>query len=673
MSIFERQDFLFPFVRFHLLFYSTVTFENMAFQLWTIFFILLSTPLSQADTSTLQARDFSRQLTLVTTTFLKEKTQSRFSGRDLFHSHAALQFEAVGDEPALRVQLAATPETLLQQGGLDIAGTGNNPLTLVSVEMATNARLADNRIPAHLARTFNDLGTVNYKNADIMDPRTGAGLVWDAWSTDPVYRSGRTPTGKKQVINDCNSMVRRLLNKMKVPPQKRIAAVFKDSEEYALRDGQFVQVDVKVGLYRSLNRDPKKGLTAFHLDAPPPSSPVEADQYQAPELQSTDLGPPDVTSSPEDNLLGHGNTQDPELTGGLGAVSSETDICPRSGKELWSRACLPSPALFEGEIFVASSRAGGALQTIRVIGTAAAEAIGIAATVAAVVVVIVDFVNHNWVGGSFGLAGLVAGIAVAGLVSGPAGWVLAGAITAFFAILPGAFVKAANPPRITDTIQILQWATFGDSSHTGNEGCQKQHPNANCTTLYGAGVLSLVFQWDNFDSIAFLIAHNDGYAMSIPDIANAFQVVDLQKPGDSAQAAAVIDCGTLQRIPSRWRLQQGSPKWCPKPTFVLRRNIITLPLLNQTADQVFNRIVPHSGGDCVLVNDAATTQILPDYNITLVGGQAAIACNLTAGFKELGTVVPINNQGLPMTIQGTETNSHRDTGRRSKKSDKHRR
>ena len=335
------------------------------------------------------------------------------------------------------------------------------------------------------------------------------------------------------------------------------------------------------------------------------------------------------------------------MAGTDAAVPGGADACPRDPGGLRSRACAPGTTFVLGDVAVVSSRAGGVLETFKVATSAAAEGAALIAAAAMVVLVMIDFVNHDWVGGAFGLASFIAGVAVAALASDPMGLLLAGMVTVFFAILPGAFQSQAKPPSISNTTQILQWAVFGDSSHSDDEKCQKQHPGSNCTMVYGPGVLSSVFQWTNYDSILFLIQYNKGYAMTIPDMAKAFQVRDPEDPVKTANTIAVIDCNNGQQTPTRWGLEGDNPILRNHPTFSIRREMITLLALNQRADEVLGRIVPNPGGDCVLVNDAASDRTLPDYNVTITGSQVAIACNVTAGFNVTGTVVPINSQGIP--------------------------
>lgn len=56
--------------------------------------------------------------------------------------------------------------------------------------------------------------------------------------------------------------------------------------------------------------------------------------------------------------------------------------------------------------------------------------------------------------------------------------------------------------------------------------------------------------FNNFDSIAFLTHFNDGYAMSIKDMAATFYVIDENKPGDGNDKIATITCHNKIGIPA---------------------------------------------------------------------------------------------------------------------------
>ena len=67
------------------------------------------------------------------------------------------------------------------------------------------------------------------------------------------------------------------------------------------------------------------------------------------------------------------------------------------------------------------ARVGSDLKTLTAIGKEALNALGIAGTVIGASFVILDFIDHNWVGGAIGAVGFAAGIAAGALVAGPLG------------------------------------------------------------------------------------------------------------------------------------------------------------------------------------------------------------------------------------------------------------
>ena len=81
-------------------------------------------------------------------------------------------------------------------------------------------------------------------------------------------------------------------------------------------------------------------------------------------------------------------------------------------------------------------KVSGELKSITTVGKDALIALDVAGDLVGAAFVILDFVDHNWVGGAIGLAGVAAGIATAAAISGPVGWAVGGAIAAFFASKP---------------------------------------------------------------------------------------------------------------------------------------------------------------------------------------------------------------------------------------------
>ena len=184
---------------------------------------------------------------------------------------------------------------------------------------------------------------------------------------------------------------------------------------------------------------------------------------------------------------------------------------------------------------------------------------------------------------------------------------------------------------------------------SGNEGsCSNQTSTTapqNCTVLYGAGVISKVFDWNIFDAIVFLIQFNQGNSMSIPDIASAFNVTDYSLPNWGSNVTAQVDCGRPvvtdpidldihRRSDQKRAVKYPTPESgynCGSPKFSLNRTLITIPQIDDTANNVYNRIVPNPGGDCKLISDPSGTVAFPFLNLTITGQPVAIVCNLTNG------------------------------------------
>ena len=278
-------------------------------------------------------------------------------------------------------------------------------------------------------------------------------------------------------------------------------------------------------------------------------------------------------------------------------------------------------------------------------------AAGVAASLAAAVFIIIDFIEGQWQAATFAMSSILAGAVTDLMIGGPVG-VLAGAIVGtLFAILPGIF-EAKQPPPSNSVVQILQFAFFGDKDHTGNEACNAKRAQAglsqNCTVAYGPAIISKIFGWKMADSIAFLVEYNQGQSMAIPDMAAAFVVVDHTSPNivGGANDTATIDCGY-----SRSCTQQNAPVQgpgaaasmqpctvsegyaCSKPVFGLKKGLITIPYINATAEDVDNRMIPNNpNGDCKPLVTPPGGQMLPFFNITVTGMPAGFGCNLTEQF-----------------------------------------
>ena len=192
-------------------------------------------------------------------------------------------------------------------------------MSLVATEMNPQHRRIDLRSQNNrLAKTFTDKGTVTYINEEIMDPKTGSGLLWDTWRQDPIYRYGKPANSKALDYNGCNNLVRCMLYAMKVPMNNKINRVYRDNVEYSARDPIWFQAEVKLGFYNALTVDLATGrsvtpeLYAFRLDQTASSSgsnvnepPDLHDSWAEPSPIPFVGGPADVVSNPDDDTLGN--------------------------------------------------------------------------------------------------------------------------------------------------------------------------------------------------------------------------------------------------------------------------------------------------------------------------------------------------------------------------------
>ena len=330
----------------------------------------------------------------------------------------------------------------------------------------------------------------------------------------------------------------------------------------------------------------------------------------------------------------------------LAAGDAFPNVCPREAEGQCRTPLLRGsvPELPPGSVAqMAYARIAGFLSNIVVVTGAAAAVAGLGLLLSQPAVIILDFQEGNPVGGAFATTSLVLGAAALAFGATPIGLLLGG-LAIFFAILPVLFEHAqAQLPAARNATQIIQYAMFGDINHTGNEKC-RQGGNPNCTALYGPGVLSSAFRWDNFDPVAFLIQFNDGYPISIPDIASSFYIVNRAIKSDGDDQMATITCDKGDGC-NRFGCDTDWLRHCKNPTFAIRKERITIPVLNQTADQVHDRIIPKPGGDCKLVTDLAS-RMYRSTNITQTGAPVAIACNITASLDVNGSAVPVDGAGI---------------------------
>lgn len=111
-------------------------------------------------------------------------------------------------------------------------------------------------------------------------------------------------------------------------------------------------------------------------------------------------------------------------------------------------------------------------------------------------------------------------------------------------------------------------------------------------------------------------------------VAENFTVYDYTNPVASANASAFIDCGKSTCHHSTCSVADGYS--CAHPKFNLRRNLITLPIINQTADVVFDSV---NSGECKIVSDPIEGEMMytpsGSGNNTYGGPGLSLALNST--------------------------------------------
>lgn len=165
--------------------------------------------------------------------------------------------------------------------------------------------------------------------------------------------------------------------------------------------------------------------------------------------------------------------------------------------------------------------------------------------------------------------------------------------------------------------------------------------------------------------------------MTIPEMAANFHIVNQKVKNDGNNKIATIKCnnGAFFENPRYGTTSGDNPSLCNHPTYQVNRyvstshsctgseqlrtdtqfhsysDLIQLPVINQTATNVYNRIIPATNGDCKILAYPGD-QFFPSYNITLSGLPSAIACGLNSAINVSGIALPIagDDNGLPTSI-----------------------
>ena len=579
-----------------------------------------------------------RDVYLIADVAMEAKAVSSKTGKPIFGLHTSLQIDGTTFDGPLRVEVGFNTYAKLQLRATDLGvAQSGQPIGFWGV---SNSR-----------RYVRQTGQISLTNADIIDHQTGTGLLAKVWNQNPLYRRGGGLTPNTGI-----DLVQRLLGALNLPVESSMALIYSNGEEYYTDSSDIYSQtinDVWSIQQPNGNSTTDDWVRVFDVVTNPAAPALLLDS------RNTSLGSDDLSErhKRQENPLAYDQTA--WFTDAVTQAEMES-LPPPASRALPTIQEESKSAVSPFEATLGQRGAAGLVETAEVtIGRTAGVLLatymigeGIAETLGGAVgplFVLLDMVNGQWLSAAMVGIGVVLGTIAAAAAAGPVGWIYGLAIGTLFAILPNIWNKP-HTASISDKQAIVQYKFFGDSTHTGNEQCQSLG-NQNCTAVYGPGVLSLVFGWENFDSIAFLIQYNKGYPITLPELANSFYNIDdpaNHGKGDGSDQIATLKCNNVKGTANAFGGWEGSdPGICSKPSFALNRALITLPVLNETADKIYPRIIPNPGGDCKLINNAATDMNIPEYNLTIRGEPVAIACNVSASEVVDGNIVPIgptNNQ-----------------------------
>jgi hypothetical protein len=575
---------------------------------------------------------------------------------DVFPIHAALEFAPTSTDGVIRVEVVVPAPNQISIRAVDVGNFGTY--------LPPNTNLSQ-----YQAQEVWYLGEVAVSNSDLINPHTGEGLVNTAWGPDRTYRVNG---------HNSNDLTLSLASQLNITFPSEVMTIFNKSSLYiSARDLSTTVSSVPIQLATFSSADQLAptvqefdftSSTGVAAASSPQNSPEEVIQAKA-DTDSTQ------SYQSQQILTGPNN-----LNGGCGSSNtSSRPIVPRNslskrGDPTWgcggkvnataAKLRLGGPG---AEIMLA--RSSGELSVIASLSEDIIKASGYAALALAPIVIILDSINGQWEAATMASIGVTTGIIIDSLVEGPIGFIVGAVVALLFNLLPGLFKKDVRPSSSNMT-QIIQYAFYHDKDHTGNENCNANRTAAglpdNCITLYGPGVLSTIFKWETFDAVAFLIQFNDGHPMTIPDIVNSFYNINWAKKGDGAGQVATVNCFPGGITPKQRREPIGrletpiDTSECPSPQFSIDRTLINVPVINQTAAQIYPRIISNTGGDCKILSDSPNGLNYPGYNLTITGRPVALACNITASTDVGPTSSP--SEEVNSTSTATPSNSSAATG-----------
>ena len=590
-----------------------------------------------------------RPVYLIADVDMEAKAISSKTGKPIFGLHTSLEIGGTNVDGPLRVEVGFNQYATLQIRASDFGvAQSDQPIGFWGV---SNSR-----------RYVRQTGQTSVTNAEIIDHQTGTGFLAQVWNQYPLYRRG-----KGSAPNTGIDLIQRLVGALNLTTEPSMALIYSNGEEYytSYSDPYEQTIHSIWSIAETNSTSMTNGwVRVFDVVTNPVTPVLMLDSRNASQGSGT------LTERRKRSENPAAYDQAAWFTDAVSQAEMNNLPLPATRKlptiqEESKSAVAPfehtlaqtGSAGIVATAEITMGRAAGVVVATYLIGEGIAEALGAAV---GPFFVLLDMVNGKWLSAALCAIGLVLGAVSSMLAAGPVGWIFGAALATLFAVLPGVW-KQPHLANIADKQGIVQYKFFGDSTHTGNEQCQSLG-NQNCTAVFGPGVLSLVFGWDNFDSVAFLIQYNKGYPITLPELASYFyNIDDPGNSGDGSDQIATIKCHNMRGHSNAFGGWDGDDSTkCTNPSFQLNRALITLPVLNQTADKIYDRIIPNPGGDCKLINNAANDMNIPEYNLTIRGQPVAIACNLSASEVIDGTVIPLDPTSNQTPTNVSSANSSTD-------------
>ena len=333
--------------------------------------------------------------------------------------------------------------------------TGTSTDGPLKIEIATD----NNNNPYIRVKDFTTAGTSNFvpggpddsrvlqgqtrlTNQAFLDPDQGTGVVTDALYEDAIYRIGTKYIGN---LNTCQDFVKRIVARLSLPLAGATQNWFDKFDQHGVRSYGDVSQAMEVTQYVE-GVDGNTNTLKASFDTP-----TNLCQVGTPKRDGACSNTP---IKGNEQLLGGKN----ELALNEDASSLPADVLDVTSTDVIPTQALPAD-LGGSDLKVSIVRNAGALTRYITIGKEVVAGLGVAATIAGAVFVILDFVDGNWVGGAIGAVGMAAGLAAGFALSGPIGWIVGGAIAALFAskfcyvqLLPSILRHTKHPDKLTLSI-----------------------------------------------------------------------------------------------------------------------------------------------------------------------------------------------------------------------------